>query len=595
MSGQPRDGDTVAIKIQESQAENIKLAINDSKKLAAAELFGMTLGSGNTGNTKGAVSAVASASSSSGVSFQNLLVNNPHESSSKAITASNLQPSFVIPSGTTDLDLSIVRASASEAEVEVFTREGVHLFGTGNISDSNLAAMLTSANGFDPTSTYNKSYLNNGASYLNKTWSLGATGKSLIVESSDGQKEVKTEALISSKSLPLTVNGTSATKTLIAANSLTLNGVALTTLDLASGATLSATSVVTWLNNNIAANSLGLTASAETVIAVPPSKIDFSSNSLSINGDSVSISPLATSVADLVNKINAATINPAVIAEMGPNQELVIKNAVTASNTIQLGSVGVLKITGDFRPQIKIQADRTSGDVTDKAVTLARSASGTSEEMAVLGFTESLSLEGSLAEDLIVFTTGATNDGLGYYAGFSNSKIDTFYQRERTTEIKFTSASKYQIVDKTTNTVLSERTWSLGSKINYGSFSLAIEGQPNTGDVFTIDGNQSGVASNENAIRVSNIENSRGFGNGQTIKESYLSILTSAGNTSRRSSVAKEALDVVYQQALEAKDSRAGVNLDEEAADLLRFQQAYQASAKVMQMANQLFDSILRI
>ncbi|HCC45525.1 MAG TPA: hypothetical protein DEQ32_14060, partial [Gammaproteobacteria bacterium] len=43
------------------------------------------------------------------------------------------------------------------------------------------------------------------------------------------------------------------------------------------------------------------------------------------------------------------------------------------------------------------------------------------------------------------------------------------------------------------------------------------------------------------------------------------------------------------------KDARAGVNLDEEAAELLRFQQAYQASAKVMQMASQLFDSILRI
>ena len=52
---------------------------------------------------------------------------------------------------------------------------------------------------------------------------------------------------------------------------------------------------------------------------------------------------------------------------------------------------------------------------------------------------------------------------------------------------------------------------------------------------------------------------------------------------------------MVYQQAVSAKDSKAGVNLDEEAADLLRFQQAYQAAAKVMQMANQLFDSILRI
>ena len=59
--------------------------------------------------------------------------------------------------------------------------------------------------------------------------------------------------------------------------------------------------------------------------------------------------------------------------------------------------------------------------------------------------------------------------------------------------------------------------------------------------------------------------------------------------------MAEDALDVVYQQVTQTKDAKAGVNLDEEAAELLRFQQAYQASAKVMQIAGQLFDSILRI
>jgi flagellar hook-associated protein 1 FlgK len=52
---------------------------------------------------------------------------------------------------------------------------------------------------------------------------------------------------------------------------------------------------------------------------------------------------------------------------------------------------------------------------------------------------------------------------------------------------------------------------------------------------------------------------------------------------------------VVYQQALEARDSLAGVSLDEEAAALVRFQQAYQANAKVMQVANDLFDAILQV
>jgi flagellar hook-associated protein 1 FlgK len=51
----------------------------------------------------------------------------------------------------------------------------------------------------------------------------------------------------------------------------------------------------------------------------------------------------------------------------------------------------------------------------------------------------------------------------------------------------------------------------------------------------------------------------------------------------------------VYDQAVEAKDQMSGVNLDEEAADLIRFQQAFQASAQIIQISSKLFDSILGI
>ena len=72
-------------------------------------------------------------------------------------------------------------------------------------------------------------------------------------------------------------------------------------------------------------------------------------------------------------------------------------------------------------------------------------------------------------------------------------------------------------------------------------------------------------------------------------------MLTSAGNLSNKASVAEEALEVVYDQAVRTKDQKAGVNLDEEAANLIRFQQSYQASARLMATANQLFDALLRI
>ena len=173
VSGQPVAGDVFSIRALDSEASNIKVAISDSKRLAAGELFGITLGSGNTGGAKGAVAAVASASGVKGVNFQSLLVNNLHESSSKTIKASILTPTFTIPTGTTDLDLSVLRAADSSAEFQVFTREGVHLFGTGSLSETNLSAMLTSKNGFESTAIYNKSYLNQSNVYLNKDWSLG--------------------------------------------------------------------------------------------------------------------------------------------------------------------------------------------------------------------------------------------------------------------------------------------------------------------------------------------------------------------------------------------------------------------------------------
>jgi flagellar hook-associated protein FlgK len=67
------------------------------------------------------------------------------------------------------------------------------------------------------------------------------------------------------------------------------------------------------------------------------------------------------------------------------------------------------------------------------------------------------------------------------------------------------------------------------------------------------------------------------------------------GNVSTQSAIARDALTVVRDQAEENRDKVSGVNLDEEAANLIRFQQAYQASAKVMQVASQLFDSMIQL
>ena len=82
---------------------------------------------------------------------------------------------------------------------------------------------------------------------------------------------------------------------------------------------------------------------------------------------------------------------------------------------------------------------------------------------------------------------------------------------------------------------------------------------------------------------------------GKTMGESYNDILSSVGNVSGQARIAQQAMTVVNQQAIQARDTASGVNLDAEAADLIRFQQAYQAAAKTIQIASQLFDTIVQI
>jgi flagellar hook-associated protein FlgK len=93
------------------------------------------------------------------------------------------------------------------------------------------------------------------------------------------------------------------------------------------------------------------------------------------------------------------------------------------------------------------------------------------------------------------------------------------------------------------------------------------------------------------------LEKKKIFGgeNGFTLSDKYDVMVTNIGTFAQRAGITKEALSVVYDENIAKRDQVAGVSLDQEAADLVRYQQAYQASAKVMQTASVLFDAIIAI
>ena len=245
---------------------------------------------------------------------------------------------------------------------------------------------------------------------------------------------------------------------------------------------------------------------------------------------------------------------------------------------------------------------RASNNTTDD-IRLGMGSSGTPADLSRLGFDTRISIQGGTTDDLLVFVTdrsgtAASATVTAQFTGIEGSMKQTL--RASPLQVSFTSDSTYQIVDTATDTVLAERRLQIDPNdstpsLTYRGLKLEFSTAPKNGDVFTIDGNQDGIGNNEAMLRLVALEEEALMPGGLTMTEAYIERVNEVGSVARQAAIAEQALSVVYQQAQEARDGVSGVSLDEEASALVRFQQAYQANAKVMQVAMALFDSILQV
>ncbi|AYH43085.1 flagellar hook-associated protein FlgK [Azoarcus sp. DN11] len=137
----------------------------------------------------------------------------------------------------------------------------------------------------------------------------------------------------------------------------------------------------------------------------------------------------------------------------------------------------------------------------------------------------------------------------------------------------------------------------LGRREAAGAFSVAItdprkvaaSGAPTA----TVG---AGGSNNENALKLAALQTEKVMnGNTATFQSAYGQLVSFVGNKAREVQIGERSQDAQLQQAVDAQQSLSGVNLDEEAANLIRFQQSYQAAARVMSVAGTLFDDILSI
>jgi flagellar hook-associated protein 1 FlgK len=161
-------------------------------------------------------------------------------------------------------------------------------------------------------------------------------------------------------------------------------------------------------------------------------------------------------------------------------------------------------------------------------------------------------------------------------------------------KISFTSATQYQITDST-NAVVGSGTYTNGTPITFNGISVSLTGTPANGDVFNIGtASSSNVGDNSNAFALIDSLNALKFNGGTTSLSNVANNLVSqVGVLTQQAQSNASAQQAVNQSAVDTRNNLSGVSLDEEAAKMVQYQQAYSACAQLIQASNTMFNSLL--
>lgn len=136
-----------------------------------------------------------------------------------------------------------------------------------------------------------------------------------------------------------------------------------------------------------------------------------------------------------------------------------------------------------------------------------------------------------------------------------------------------------------------------GSSVAVAGLSFSFTGIPASGDTFTVTRSSNNApGDNSNGLLLASLQTEGTVNNSKsTYINAFAELVNTVGNKTRELTVNAKAEAKVLQLATAAMQAESGVNLDEEATNLMRYQQAYQAAGKMMQIAGQLFDTLLQI
>ena len=351
------------------------------------------------------------------------------------------------------------------------------------------------------------------------------------------------------------------------------------------GASLTVASDDKVANNSAAAAAFGLST---TTTRLAGQTITLSSGmddlGLNFNGADVSVSlslggvitTNPSSVAGLTLRWDAAT---ATTGRLIAEYDSMLSTLSVTSPTNALGYKIADREVSLQNDAIKVQStDKTAFSLTANATSIAGSR---------------LTLDGLPNEDLLIFVTGggARSIAAEYELPIKTQDLTTY-------EIRSVgdTGNMLEIWDADTGHSIATRVVSGNRQTNYGEFEITVRGRVEDGDKFTLRQDAAGTSDARNLELIIAMQNGGEKGSGKLgFQEMFGVMIAGVGSSVSSSKIAVQVQEENLMAAKEAESEFSGVNLDTEAAALLEYQQAYQASARILSTARELFQSLMDV
>jgi flagellar hook-associated protein FlgK len=270
------------------------------------------------------------------------------------------------------------------------------------------------------------------------------------------------------------------------------------------------------------------------------------------------------------------------------NQTGVSASVVTVPVT---DSRGIPVIDQTSREVLTQQVVRYSG----LNVQFSFGAEGKPSHLSMLGLSTGLYASGANKESLLVYATGSPALETSLQVNVPAEAINISRPDiTETLQITFRQEGSqlYYEMHTAASVLLARRRYDPQSGIPLPGHVLQFDRTPSAGDTFNVELNNNAAGDNRNLLSLIDLREAKLF-NQQTVQEYYLTMVSTVGNVKNVAAMNRETSQIIHEHAVSQKSMIAGVNLDQEAADLIRFQQAYQAAAQVIQTSIKLFDTLL--